>query len=158
MIDKLDKKIIAAMQVDIPLVKEPYKLIADQLGITETELLKRLHSYKRSGKLRKMGVVLRHRQVGYAANALCIWRVDDKKVHEIGTQLAAHAAVTHCYSRQTSSSWPYNLYAMVHAASCEECKRLAGELAAAAGLMQPVMLFSVREWKKTSMHYFSDSL
>jgi DNA-binding Lrp family transcriptional regulator len=146
------------MQAEFPLVKEPYKLIAEQLGITETKLLERLHAYKSSGKLRKMGVVLRHRQVGYAANALCIWQASEETVHEIGIKLAAHDAVTHCYSRQTSSSWPYNLYAMIHAASAEDCRKLAGEVAAAAGLTPPVMLFSVREWKKTSMHYFSESL
>jgi DNA-binding Lrp family transcriptional regulator len=158
MLDNIDKKIIAIMQAEFPLVKEPYKKIAEELGITEPELLKRLHSYQETGKLRKMGVVLRHRQIGYAANALCIWQVDEEKVHEIGAKLAEYAAVTHCYSRETSTSWPYNLYAMIHAATKEECRVLAGEAAAAVGIAQPVMLFSVREWKKTSMHYFSESL
>lgn len=158
MLDELDKKIIAVMQADFPLVKEPYKQIAGQLGITEAELLRRLKSYKKTGKLRKMGVVLRHRQVGYAANALCIWQVDEKKVHEIGVRLSQYAAVTHCYSRQKNSSWPYNLYAMIHAASIESCRTLAGKVAEDTGIAPPVMLFSVREWKKTSMHYFAEIL
>lgn len=157
MLNNIDKKIIAAMQADFPLVKEPYKVIAKQLGITEAELLQRLKSYQASGKLRKMGTVLRHRQVGFAANALCVWQVNEELVHEAGIKLAAHASVTHCYSRLTSKSWPYNLYAMIHASSREECTKLAAEVAETAGLPQPIMLFSIREWKKTSMRYFTEN-
>lgn len=158
MLDNLDKRIIAVMQDELPLVSEPYKLIAESLGITEEELLKRLAAYKKTRKLRKMGTVLRHREIGFAANALCLWQVPPEKVDEAGEKLAAHVAVTHCYSRVTDKSWPYNMYAMLHAGSREECRYLAAKVAATAGLNKPVMLFSVREWKKTSMRYFTDSI
>ncbi|MDD4601857.1 hypothetical protein SDC9_09079 [bioreactor metagenome] len=154
MLDALDKKIIAAMQDEFPLVAEPYKEIAERIGISETELLKRLNDYWRTGKIRKMGAVLKHRQVGFAANALCAWIVPEERMDEIGQIMMKHPAITHCYSRVPQPEMPYNFYIMLHAHTRVECRKLAEELASATGLSQYTMLFSTREYKKASMRYF----
>ncbi|HWR38378.1 MAG TPA: Lrp/AsnC family transcriptional regulator [Patescibacteria group bacterium] len=157
MLDALDKKIIAALQGEFPLVPEPYKALAEQIGIKEEELLQRLLHYRKSGALRKMGAVLRHREVGYTANALCAWEVPTEALPEVGVLVAAHRAVTHCYSRVPQPPlWPYNFFAMVHAQSREKCVSLAEELSQKAGIGKCVMLYSTREWKKTSMRYFQE--
>lgn len=158
MLDELDKKIIAVMQEDFPLVAEPYREIADQLGISEEELLKRLRTYSQSGKIRKMGAVLRHREVGYAANALCAWIVPKERIQEVGQLFAKVAVVTHCYARVTQPRWPYNFYTMLHANTREQCKMIAQELASQAGLEEYIMLFSTKEWKKNSMKYFKENI
>jgi DNA-binding Lrp family transcriptional regulator len=157
MLDALDKRIIAAMQEDLPLVPEPYQEIANRLGISEAELLQRLTKYYQSGVMRKMGVVLRHREVGYAANALCAWVVPENRIDEIGALMSAHQTVTHCYARTVQTNWPYNFYTMLHAHTRRECQDMAAKLAAEAGLSDYTMLFSTREWKKTSMHYFREA-
>jgi DNA-binding Lrp family transcriptional regulator len=154
MFDHIDKKIIAAMQDDLPLTAQPYKLIAERLGITEDELLERLNHYRRSGKIRKMGVVLKHREVGYAANALCAFVAPPERLDEIGRIFVGHAAITHCYTRVPRREWPYNFYVMLHAHTREECRSVAAELAKQAAVDRYIMLFSTREWKKTSMRYF----
>lgn len=154
MLDDLDKKIIAAMQDEFPLVAEPYKEIAKRIGITEEELLERLSSYRKSGKIRKMGAVLKHREVGFSANALCAWIVPPERLEEVGQIMMSHPAITHCYSRIPQPEWPYNFYIMLHAHTQEECRTMAAELAQATGLSQYTMLFSTKEWKKTSMRYF----
>jgi DNA-binding Lrp family transcriptional regulator len=156
MLDDLDKRIIAAMQDDMPLVAEPYKQMAARVGISESELLSRLAAYKASGEMRRMGAVLRHREIGYAANALCAWQVAPERLEEVATTVTASAAVTHCYARVPRPGWPYNFYIMLHGHTREECGRLASELASAAGLGKHVMLYSTREWKKTSMRYFGE--
>lgn len=156
MLNDLDKKIIAVMQGDFPLVAEPYKELAERIGISEQQLLEKLRQYRESGKLRKMGVVLRHREVGYAANALCAWVVPAERVKQVGQQMSACKAVTHCYARIPQRDWPYNFYTMLHAHTRQECRALAGELAEAAGLREYILLFSTREWKKTSMSYFAE--
>ncbi|MEN6567711.1 MAG: AsnC family transcriptional regulator [Veillonellales bacterium] len=156
MLDSLDKKIIAAMQADLPIVAEPYRELAERLGISETELLRRLKSYRETGKMRKMGAVLRHRIVGYAANALCAWIVPESRRDEIGELFIASEAVTHCYTRLPQADWPYNFYIMLHAHTRQECKMMAAELAQAANIKDYIMLFSTREWKKASMRYFSE--
>lgn len=156
MLDSLDKKIIAAMQDDLPIVAEPYRELAERLEISETELLRRLTSYRDTGKMRKMGAVLRHREVGYAANALCAWIVPEERIEEVGKLFMDSEAVTHCYARLSQVGWPYNFYIMLHAHTREQCRKMAAELAQAAELQEYIMLFSTREWKKASMRYFSD--
>lgn len=156
MLDELDKKIISIMQDDFPIVAEPYLEIANQLGISEEELLERLKGYKKSGKIRKMGAVLKHREVGYKANALCAWLVPEEKIQEIGELFSKSTVVTHCYARSTQPGWSYNFYTMLHASTREECKVIAEELANQAGLTEYIMLFSTKEWKKNSMQYFKD--
>lgn len=157
MLEELDKQIIAMMQDDFPLVAEPYLEIANKLGIREEELLERLKKYRQSGQIRKMGAVLRHRQVGYAANALCAWLVPEERISEVGEMFAKLEVVTHCYARVTKPSWPYNFYTMLHAQSREQCNSIARELAEQAGLAKYLMLFSTKEWKKNSMQYFKNS-
>lgn len=156
MLDQLDKKIIAAMQDEFPLVEEPYRQIADNLGISESELLQRLQSYADSGKIRKMGAVLRHREIGYAANALCAWVVPESEIKKVGGIFAGEAAVTHCYSRLAAADWPYNFYTMIHAHDREECSAIAARMSLNSGLDQYIMLYSTREWKKNSMQYFRE--
>ena len=156
MLDCLDKKIIAVLQGDFPLVPEPYKQLAAKIGISEEELLTRLNKYRQSGQLRKMGAVLKHREVGFAANALCAWMVPESRLAEVGSLISAYRVVTHCYARVAQPAWPYNFYTMLHAHTREECRSLAGELAQAAGLDKYILLFSTREWKKTSMSYFPE--
>ncbi|HWQ60802.1 MAG TPA: AsnC family transcriptional regulator [Negativicutes bacterium] len=156
MFDDLDRKIIAAMQDDLPLVPRPYAAVAERLGVGEDELLARLQRYRAGGELRRMGAVLRHREVGYAANALCAWQVPADRLEEAAATMAASAAVTHCYAREPRPGWPYNFYVMLHGHTREECAQLAEALAAGLDLGEFVMLFSTREWKKTSMRYFGE--
>ncbi|MBP2664566.1 MAG: AsnC-like ligand binding domain protein [Firmicutes bacterium] len=156
MLDNLDKRIIAVMQGEFPLVAEPYKELAQRIGITEHQLLEKLTEYRKAGKLRKMGVVLRHREVGYAANALCAWLVPEARLTEIGELMSTYTVVTHCYSRIPQPEWPYNFYTMLHAHTRAECQALADELAQVTGLDNYQLLFSTREWKKTSMSYFPE--
>jgi len=156
MLDDLDKRIIVIMQEEFPLVAEPYLEIAERLGISEDELLKRLKGYQQSGKIRKMGAVLRHREVGYAANALCAWIVPEERIAEIGQLLAKDAVVSHCYARISQPGWPYNFYTMLHAHNREQCNVIVQDIAERIGLQEYIMLFSTREWKKISMQYFKD--
>mgnify|MGYP000991182050 CR=1 FL=1 len=156
MLDEIDRKITRAMQGDFPLVEEPYKEIAAKVGIGEEELLLRLRRFKENGQIRKMGAVLRHREVGFTANSLCVWNVPDERVDEVARRMAEHPRVSHCYDRNREADWKYNLYTMIHGYSREECENIAAELAAATGIDNRRMLYTKREWKKTSMLYFTE--
>lgn len=156
MLDDLDRKIIAVMQGEFPLVPQPYQELAQRVGISEDELLRKLNSYQRAGHLRKMGTVLRHREVGYAANALCAWIVESERLDEVAAVMTKETAITHCYSRISIPNWPYNFYTMIHAHTKKECQETAKRLSALAKVDKYVMLYSTREWKKSSMQYFSE--
>lgn len=156
MFEPIDMAIIAAMQADLPLTEEPFRHIAQSIGISQEELLARLQGYRETGKLRKLGAVLRHHQIGFSANALCAWQVPPERLDEVGCRLAAEPDISHCYARQPREQWPYNLYTMLHARSREECDRLVRQLAAVTGVEDYILLYTRKEWKKTSMSYFSE--
>ena len=154
MIDPLDKKIIAQIQGDIPLEARPFAAIAARLGIQETEVIERIRRLKAHGTIRRFGATLRHQEAGFGANAMVAWRVPDERIDEVGEALARFPAVTHCYHRPPQGEWPFNLYTMVHGSSREECRRMAREMSEAVQIRDYTLLFSEREFKKTSMAYF----
>jgi len=154
--NELDKKIVRALQGDFPLVAEPYRVLAEGIGISEDLFLERVRALEEQKIIRKMGAVLRHREVGFQANVLVAWQVPAERLDTIAQEMAKNPAVTHCYDRNTAPGWPYNLYTMVHGHSREECERLAEHLGTENGVSKRVMLYSKREWKKTSMKYFCE--
>lgn len=151
---ELDRRIIRILQDDLPLVEAPYQEVARTLGITEEELLERIRFMKESGLLRRFGATLRHQRVGYVANAMSAWVVPQERLEEVGKLLASYKQVTHCYERPPGPGLPYNLYAMIHGKDMEDCKRIAQEVARLTGIREYVLLFSSKENKKSSMHYF----
>ena len=153
-IEEIDKKIVRLLQGEFPLVAEPYKELAVEIGITEEQLLARISAMREEKKIRKMGAVLRHREVGFTANSLCVWNVPDARIDEVARCMADHPRVSHCYDRNREADWQYNLYTMIHGYSRAECEDIAEELAAATGIDDRRMLYTKREWKKTSMKYF----
>lgn len=151
---ELDKKIVRAIQDELPLVAEPYKLLAEEIDCPEEVLLERLQLMQTDGALRKMGAVLKHQEVGFAANVLCIWIVPEERMDEVAAIMCSRGAVTHCYDRNTTPDWPYNFYTMIHGSSREECEDIARQLGEETGLNERKMLYTGKEWKKTSMSYF----
>ena len=155
-LSQLDKEIVRTLQGDFPLVAEPYKELAAKVGISEQEFLERVQHLSSEKKIRRMGAVLRHREVGFSANALCVWEVPKDRLDEIATRMSQNPAVSHCYERRPAEGWPFNLYTMLHAHSREECERIADALGNENGLTHRRMLYSKKEWKKTSMKYFCE--
>lgn len=157
-LSELDKSVVRALQGDFPLVAEPYKELARRIGISEELFMERVQALNASHKIRKMGAVLAHRNIGFAANVLVGWEVPPERLDEVARNMAASPAVSHCYDRNTAPDWPYNLYTMLHGHSRVECEQLASALAEENHLPQDarVMLYSKKEWKKTSMQYYTE--
>jgi Transcriptional regulators len=154
MFSTLDKKIIHRMQEDLPLVSEPYKLIADELEITEIELLSKIKDFLISGVIRRFGATLNHRNVGFKENAMAVWKVPEEKVKEVGERMTAFERVSHCYERKVLPNWKYNMYTMVHGETKEECNKIVQEISKATNMNDYEMLYSTRELKRCSMKYF----
>ena len=152
--DRTDRKIIRYLQGQFPLTTRPYAYIAEQIGVEEAVVLERLQRMKEQKQIRKMGAVLRHRRIGYHANGLCVWKVDLQEADRIGALMITHPAVTHCYSRPAAADWPYTMYTMLHGQDRASCVEFAKEISAITGIGEYEILFSTKEWKKTSMRYF----
>ena len=149
-----DEEIIKALQEDFPLCEEPYKVLAERAGVSEEEFLSRVQEFIAEKKIRKLGAVLRHREVGFKFNALCAWEVPAEKLDAVAKIMSAHPAVSHCYDRNTAPNWNYNLYTMIHAKTREECDAIIAELSRSTGVENRQVLYSKKEWKKTSAKYF----
>ena len=155
-LSEIDKKIVQVLQEDFPLSEEPYKILAEKVGLDEEEFLNRVKNFVSENKIRKLGAVLQHRTAGFKSNALCAWNVPQEKLAEIAAIMSAHEAVSHCYDRNTAPNWNYNLYTMIHAKSRAECDAIISELSKLTGITDFQALYSKKEWKKTSMKYFSE--
>ena len=154
MLTEIEKKIIASIQEDIPITERPYLAIAQNLQISEKKLLETLQSLCDRGIIRRFGATLRHQQTGFTANAMAAWQVDEDRIEEVGHKMAAYRQVSHCYRRNPTAHWPYNLYTMIHADNEAACRETARKMAEAAAVANYTLLFSVEELKKTSMVYF----
>jgi DNA-binding Lrp family transcriptional regulator len=154
MLTELEKKIIASIQQDMPVTERPYLKIAQDLGISETELLKNIEALCQRGVIRRFGATLRHQRTGFKANAMVAWKVAEDRIDDVGQKMALFQHVSHCYRRNPTQSWPYNLYTMVHANNEQACREVAREMSLAASVKDYALLFSREELKKTSMVYF----
>ncbi len=154
MLNELEKKIIAALQGDIPLVKQPFAVLAASLDISEEKFIDIVKKLDERGIMRRFGATIKHQKSGFKANALVAWKVDEKKAMETGKIMASFDEVTHCYRRDPAETWPYNLYTMVHASNENQCHAIAKKISLATGVDEYSLLFSRKELKKTSMEYF----
>ncbi len=154
MIDELDKKIISILQKNIPVVPRPYEKIAEQLGASEDEIIKRIESMVQKGVVRRFGATLYHQEAGFSANAMVAWVIPEDKIDETGRIMAGFREVTHCYHRRPQKDWKYNLYTMIHGDTREECCETAKNMSENTGMTEYSLLFSEKEFKKTSMEYF----
>ncbi len=153
-IDKLEKKIIRSIQGDLPVDPRPFAVLADEIGISEKEFVSRIKDLKKRGIIRRFGATLRHQAAGFKSNAMVAWLVPDDRTEEIGKAMAQFREVTHCYQRMPHKGWRYNLYTMIHAGSRDQCRKIAEKMSRSTGIDEYIMLFSEKEFKKTSMEYF----
>ena len=150
-------EVIKALQKDIDVVSEPFKKITEELDISYERLFEIATELKESGVMRRFATILNHRKAGFGANAMSVWSVPEEKGEEIGRQMAEFSAVSHCYLRPSYPNWPYNLFAMIHGKSQEECDSLIEEMAKESGLTEYGKLYSTREFKKQRLVYFDDA-
>lgn len=156
MLTKLEKQVIAAIQGDMPITEQPYAQIAEELKVDESLLLETLNDLVQRGIMRRFGATLRHQKSGFKANAMTAWRVDEDRIDAVGKIMAGFKEVSHCYRRDPKPDWPYNLYTMIHGLDEQHCRKTAEEMAAKADVDDYCLLFSRREFKKTSMKYFDE--
>lgn len=154
----LERHLIAVTQQGLPLVAKPYEALGALLGITETEVLQLMQDMQDRGLIRRIGAVPNHYRLGYLANGMTVWDVDDALVDEIGERIGSLACVSHCYRRpRHRPAWPYNLFAMLHGRSREEVEAQAQEIRALLGdaCRAHDILYSSAILKKTGLRLAS---
>lgn len=153
-LDAVDRRLIVATQAGLPRVSRPYDALALELGIAADDVLARLQRMLDSGVIRRIGAVPNHYAIGYTANGMSVWDVDDARIDELGAQVGALQFVTHCYRRpRRLPDWPYNLFAMVHSQNRAEVAARVAEIAALLGdaCRAHDILYSTAILKKTGL-------
>lgn len=153
-LDPKDRAIIEATQAGLPLVPQPFAVVAETLGMAEEELMERLQALKTEGVIRRIGAAPNHYRLGMTANGMSVWDIADDVVDELGEQIGSLSFVTHCYRRPRAlPQWPYNLFAMVHGDSRDEVLTKRNRIADLLGdaCRASDILFSTRILKKTGM-------
>lgn len=149
-----DRAIVEATQAGLPLVPNPFKVVADTLGMAEDDLIERFRQLKEQGIVRRIGAAPNHYRLGMTANGMTVWDVEDAVVDTLGEKVGALPFVTHCYRRPRAlPDWPYNLFAMVHGESRDEVMAKREQVADLLGdaVKARDVLFSTRILKKTGM-------
>ena len=133
-LSEFDRRLIAATQGGLPLVPQPYAEVGLKLGVSGAAVRARLTQMLESGLIRRIGAVPNHYRLGWAANGMTVWDVDDARVDALGAKVGELAGVSHCYRRPRElPRWPYNLFAMIHGRSREEVERQRAQVRALLG-------------------------
>lgn len=149
-----DKEFIRELQKDLKVIAEPFKELAHTLGITTAQLFAKAKEYEQLGVMRRFAAILRHRDAGFTANGMVVWKVPDLEIDEVGNKLAAFPQVSHCYRRPIYPDWQFNLFSMVHARTIEAAEKITVEMSKSIGIKDYKILFSSREFKKERVKYF----
>lgn len=146
-----DRHLLSAVQDGIPLTSRPFAQTASRLGITEAELLGELRWLQTNGVIKRCGLIVRHHELGYRANAMVVWNVPNHAVDEVGARIAALPFVTLCYRRpRRPPEWPYNLFCMIHGRDRETVAEQVAAIRSLPGLsdVPHTLLFSRRRFKQ----------
>lgn len=151
-----EKKLIAAISDGLPLVPRPFLQIAGQIGSSEAEVIKTLSTMQADGRIKRFGLIVRHYELGYRANAMSVWDIADDKVAQVGRCFGEFDFVTLCYRRpRRLPDWPYNLFCMVHGQHRETVLQQVEQLASTCGADTAArdVLFSTRRFKQRGAYY-----
>ncbi len=151
---RLDRNIVERLQTGMPLVAKPYDAVAEALGVAPELVRARVTAMLADGRIRRIGAVPNHYALGWHANGMSVWDVDDARVDALGTAVGALPFVTHCYRRpRRLPHWRYNLFAMVHGGDRAEVETKVARIAAVLGDAARAhdVLYSTRILKKTGL-------
>ena len=155
MLDERDRLLLAEVQMGLPLCPKPYHEIGVNIDMPEAEVIERLRQLKQTGLIKRLGVIVKHRQLGYRANAMIVWNIPDELIKQLGGHISRFAFVNLCYQRPRLAEWPYNLYCMIHGKDRETVLSQLDQLTDACGLrnFDREILFSRRCFKQRGALY-----
>lgn len=139
------------LEKGLPLTPRPYQTLAENIGLTEQEVMAAIRQWQAQGLIKRFGLVVRHRTLGYTANAMVVWDVPDDQVQSLGQAMAQTSFVTLCYQRpRRLPDWPYNLFCMIHGINRQRVLAQLDSLIADHGLQQTphAVLFSTKAYRQ----------
>ncbi|MCM8596187.1 AsnC family transcriptional regulator [Accumulibacter sp.] len=155
-LEERERRLVMVLQEGLPLFIRPFAVLASRIGCAEDEVIETIARWCREGIIKRFGVVVRHHELGYMANAMLVHDVPDGEVGEVGERLAREAGINLCYQRpRVEPEWRYNLFCMIHGQVRAEVEARIAELRARLDLMRYAhdVLFSLTRFKQSGAHY-----
>jgi DNA-binding Lrp family transcriptional regulator len=141
----------ARLATGLALVPFPFAELAARAGTTEDAVIRNIGKWVRTGVISRLGVIVRHHELGYTANAMVAFDIPDALATQAGRRIALQSGVTLCARRARSRpEWPYNVYCMIHGRNEESVMARIESLREQCALDDwPVaVLFSTRRFKQ----------
>ena len=141
-IDDIDRDILNRIQSGFPITTRPYRTIAEDLGLSESEVLKRVSRLKASGVIRRIGGNFTPDKLGFVST-LCAARVPEEKISQFAEVVNRYPGVTHNYRRENT----YNIWFTFIAPSMDEIKANLEQIAAETGVSDILNLPATKVFK-----------
>ena len=157
----LQQRLLAVIEQGLPLVSQPYLSIAKQIGASETAVIATIYAWQQQGFIRRFGLVVRHRKLGYCANAMVVWNVADNDVVNVANKLSKESVVTLCYQRpRVLPQWPYNLFCMIHGKDKAQVLQQLDKICKSNQLehIEKNVLFSTKAYKQHGARFAQQGL
>jgi len=138
-----DKKLLYVLQYNFPLVREPWKTIAESLGMSEEEVLKRVKQLMDEGIIRRIGPIFDARKIGFGASTLVAAKVPSEDIERIAGIISQFENVTHNYQRKHE----YNLWFTVLAKNHKDLQLILEKIKSITGLKDILDLPTSKSFK-----------
>lgn len=129
LIDDTDKAIINRIQSSFPITSRPYREIANDLDLTEPEVITRVGALKEKGIIRRIGGNFGPDKLGFFST-LCAASVPEEKVEMFTRTVNAYSGVTHNYMREHH----YNIWFTFIAPSVDTIEKNLSDIADTTGV------------------------
>ena len=149
---------VRELQADLGAEPEPFAGMAERLGVTVESLIDQARRFQEDGTMRRYAAVLHHRSAGFVANCMGVWNVPPDRMEDCARVIMAFPEVSHCYERPVYDDWPYPLYSMIHARSRADIEDVMRRIAEKTGISDHAMLWSLKEYKKVRVPYFTPEM
>jgi len=108
MMDDLDRQILNRIQTSFPVTTEPFRTLAEEMGLEEDEILTRIRELKNKGLVRRIGAVFNLDRLGFAST-LCAAKVPEEKAARFIEAVNTIPGVTHHYRRDHEYNYWFTL-------------------------------------------------
>ena len=141
-IDDVDRTILNRIQSDFPITSRPYRTIAEDLGLSEADVLKRVSRLKAAGIIRRIGGNFKPEKLGFVST-LCAAKVPEDKIRQFAEVVNRYPGVTHNYRRENT----FNIWFTFIAPSMDEINANLEQIAAETGVTDILNLPATKVFK-----------
>ncbi|MCG2829668.1 MAG: AsnC family transcriptional regulator [Desulfobacteraceae bacterium] len=140
--DDTDRAILNRIQSNFPIASRPYLVIADDLGLSENDVLKRLVRLKENNIIRRIGGNFVPEKLGFVST-LCAAKVEEDKIDQFASIVNRYHGVTHNYQRDSK----FNIWFTFIAPSMEEIEKNIEKISQETGIKDILNLPATKVYK-----------